>query len=92
MSNIGLDWRGEPLFYTEVKRTGIIIRSFHYVFDDDGRLKEVTPVTRPVLRALVEKHPKYKTNPGMAMATYLSKGGFKAEKGQAEKDTKEATK
>jgi hypothetical protein len=93
MSSRGLDWTGEPLVYKDPTGSGVIVRSFHYVFDDNGRIKAVTPVTRPVLKALVEKHPTYSANPGTAMATYLSKGGFKAEKGQAaEKEKKETSK
>ena len=70
MPDSKLDWNGDPLLYKRKEGFGLVLRGLHYRFTAEGHIEEVSPVTRPVLEFLTkELYP----NPGMAMASGLSK-------------------
>ena len=46
-------WKGQPLCYLRPAGSALIVGQYHYLYDDEGRVTSMQPVTRPVLATVL---------------------------------------
>jgi len=68
MSETKIMWTGDPICYKRPDGASVIVGRYHYLFDGEGNLESMQPVTRPVLAAILQHLYKDKA---LAMAAYL---------------------
>ena len=47
-------WTGEPICYKRPEGSSVIVGKYHYLFDHEGNLTQMQPVTRPVLALVLQ--------------------------------------